>query len=229
MEDSNHGLKIAGVVIGIIILLGAIAGVSYWIYRTYHPKTTPTKPWSPVGPSNNNPPNPPNPPTYSGVPCPAGWTRNGTVCSFGSSSIDLQGKTIDQIRDWAQQHGLSNWPELLCPPGYTGIGTSTYPCVNPSAHCPNINFDTDEYKNNPENLIKWAQNCQISSWPGVTCPVGWTGLGSQANPCENVNKQPNEKCHQARFDMSPYTTFASLTQWAQDCNLSAPFYGAGKA
>jgi hypothetical protein len=170
-------------------------------------------------------------------PCPPGYSGAGTNASpcvnSGVGATGCQSKSFEFIdwngqRQWATQCGITNWPGVLCPPGWTGNGTSLYPCINGgtgslgATGCSQMSFDNDSYINNFGNVVRWADGCNVN-WPGITCPKDWTGHGTASNRC---NPPPQNKyCPPVAFDYG-YTKYASVVDWANQCNNTGKQQGS---
>ena len=116
-------------------------------------------------------------------PCPPGWLGSGidsdpckkvdeTVPTCASKSFD--GIDWNEQRKWATQCEVKNWPGILCPPDWTGIGTAADPCIKEGNKCSPINFDIDEYTKDFTKVVKWADDCSIN-WPDFRPTSGTTG------------------------------------------------------
>ena len=175
--------------------------------------------------------------------CPPGWTGSGTSSDpckgpSGGLNSDCQSKSFNGVdfngqRAWAVKCGVKNWPGMLCPPNWTGIGTTGNPCVGPTgSKCGSVDFTADSYANNFTNIVKWADNCDIN-WSGVICPKNWTGRGTSTSPCIPDNQ--NNYCKKIAFDVG-YGQYSSVNNWINQCDNGSPaskqnpiiMYSAGK-
>ena len=161
-------------------------------------------------------------------PCPPGWSGSGTdsdpckkvqITGQPVAVPDCASKSFNGIdwngqRKWATQCEVKNWPGILCPPDWTGIGTATDPCIKEGNKCSPINFDTDEYTKDFTKIVKWADNCDVN-WSGVTCPKNWTGRGIATNLC--IPSDNNDYCRKVAFDFG-YTQHKTVADWITECN-----------
>lgn len=219
--DGKTGGRVALIIILILFVLLALAGIGYAIYSTVNknaPVITPPPDNSTTPPASTTPPPANQPYTNANFPCPDGWTQSGTVCSGDGKTFDLNAKNLADMRKFADANKIQSWSGMLCPPGWKGIGSTDYPCKSGTKMLP---LDQSQFV----NVLKFGTDQNVQ-WPGVTCPMTWTGLASNASPC-HATTATLSPCQQT-LEFGPTWNYGNLREYAiKTCPMKNPFYSVG--